>query len=165
MIRLIIVDMEETLIDIRASTARTMADQKEMRRQVGRLETLQASWTEKAELALSKYREDLAKAALAEKQKAADMAGHLEGEIALLDNALSASDLDIAKLEARLREARARQSAIVARLQSAHHRARMREMTTGVRMDEALERTSTRLNSINQCARRMASTACKKHHR
>src|SRR3546814_14294613 len=97
-----------------------MADQKEMRRQVGRLETLQASWTEKAELALSKDREDLAKAALAEKQKAADMAGHLEGEIALLDNALSASDLDIAKPEARLREARARQSAIVPRLQSAH---------------------------------------------
>src|SRR3546814_11051031 len=68
------------------------------------------------------------------------MAGHLEGEIALLDNALSASDLDIAKLEARLREARARQSAIVARLQSAHHRARMREMTTGVRIDEAFAR-------------------------
>src|SRR3546814_8130103 len=127
-----------------------MADQKEMRRQVGRLETLQASWTEKAELALSKDREDLAKAALAEKQKAADMAGHLEGEIALLDNALSASDLDIAKLEARLREARARQSAIVARLQSAHHRARMREMTTGVRIDEAFrsEEHTSELQSL-----------------
>src|SRR3546814_16620380 len=76
MIRLIIVEMEETLIDIRASTARTMADQKEMRRQVGRLETLQASWTEKAELALSKDREDLAKAALPGTQKAAALAGH-----------------------------------------------------------------------------------------
>ncbi|PWG01621.1 phage shock protein PspA [Sphingosinicella humi] len=140
MIRLMIVEMEETLIDVRASTARTIADQKEMRRQLARLETLQASWAEKAELALSKDREDLAKAALIEKQKAADMADHLQGEIALLDNAMKASEIDIARVEAKLREARARQSAIVARLQSAHHRARMREMTAGARVDEAFAR-------------------------
>src|SRR3546814_12096243 len=79
MIRLIIVEMEETLIDIRASTARTMADQKEMRRPVGRLETLQASWTEKAGLALSKDREDVDKAAIAAEQKDADMAGPPKG--------------------------------------------------------------------------------------
>ena len=140
MIRLMIVEMEETLIDVRASTARTLADRKEMGRQVDRLETLQASWAEKAELALSKDREDLAKAALVEKQKAADMADHLEGEIALLDNALTASDIDIGRLEAKLREARARQKAILTRLESAHHRARMREMTAGVRVDEAFAR-------------------------
>ena len=54
MIRMIIMEMEETLVEVRASAARTIADQKEMRRQVGRLEQLQASWAEKAELALSK---------------------------------------------------------------------------------------------------------------
>ena len=74
MIRMIILEMEETLVEVRASAARSIADQKEMRRQIGKLERLQDNWVEKAELALSKGRDDLAKAALFEKQKAADMA-------------------------------------------------------------------------------------------
>ena len=74
MIRMIIMEMEETLIEVRASAARTIADQKELRRHIAKLETLQDSWREKAELALSKDREDLAKAALVERQKAVDMA-------------------------------------------------------------------------------------------
>ena len=64
MIRMIILEMEETLVEVRASAARSIADGKEMRRALGRLDELQSSWTEKAELALSKDREDLAKAAL-----------------------------------------------------------------------------------------------------
>ena len=55
MIRMIILEMEETLVEVRASAARTIADQKEMRRQILKLERLQESWTEKAELALSKH--------------------------------------------------------------------------------------------------------------
>src|SRR5687768_15144177 len=78
MIRMIILEMEETLVEVRASAARTIADQKEMRRHITRLEALQESWTEKAQLALSKDREDLAKAALVEKRKAADMADQLK---------------------------------------------------------------------------------------
>ena len=69
MIRMIILEMEETLVEVRSSAARSIADQKEMRRHIAKLENLQTSWTEKAELALSKGREDLAKAALVEKQK------------------------------------------------------------------------------------------------
>src|SRR4028119_674819 len=84
MIRMIIMEMEETLVDVRASAARTIADQKEMRRQISKLERLQDGWTEKAELALSKDREDLAKAALVEKRKAADMADSLQSAIAVL---------------------------------------------------------------------------------
>src|ERR1700755_803381 len=81
MIRMIILEMEETLVEVRASAARTIADQKEMRRHIAKLEKLQESWTEKAELALSKGREDLAKAALVEKQKAGDMCDNLAQEI------------------------------------------------------------------------------------
>ena len=106
MIRMIILEMEETLVEVRASAARTIADQKEMRRHISKLGSLQESWTEKAELALSKGREDLAKAALVEKQKAADMAGQLSGEIGVLDEALRSSEEDIAKLTGKLREAR-----------------------------------------------------------
>jgi phage shock protein A len=143
MIRMIIMEMEETLIEVRASAARTIADQKEMRRHISKLDKLQESWTEKAELALSKGREDLAKAALVEKTKAADMAERLKEEIAVLDDALQASEADITKLQNKLREARARQTSIVARLESAHNRYRLREMTNGPKIDEAFARFET----------------------
>src|SRR3954463_14079903 len=91
MIRMIILEMEETLVEVRASAARTIADQKEMRRHIVKLESLQEGWIEKAQLALSKGREDLAKAALVEKQKAGDMAEQLKAQITVLDDALRAS--------------------------------------------------------------------------
>ena len=140
MIRMIILEMEETLVEVRASAARTIADQKEMRRHIAKLEKLQESWTEKAELALSKDREDLAKAALIERQKAADMADQLKAEIEVLDDALQASEADIAKLQQKLREARARQNTIMTRLESAHNRIRLREAYSGARVEDAFSR-------------------------
>jgi phage shock protein A len=111
-----------------------------MRRQISKLERIQEGWTEKAELALSKGREDLAKAALVEKRKAGDMADQLGVEIQVLDDALRASEADIAKLQGRLREARTRQNAIATRLESAHNRARLREMYAGPKVNEAFSR-------------------------
>ena len=140
MIRMIILEMEETLVEVRASAARTIADQKEMRRHIGKLQALQDSWTQKAQLALSKDREDLAKAALVEKQKATDMAGQLSHEIEVLDEALAASEEDIAKLQAKLREARARQSSLVTRMESAQNRLRVREAYAGEKVNEAFAR-------------------------
>ena len=140
MIRMIILEMEETLVEVRASAARTIADQKEMRRHIAKLNGLQDSWTEKAQLALSKDREDLAKAALVERQKAADMADHLNHEIETLDEALRASEEDIAKLQGKLREARARQNSLVTRMQSAENRLRVREAYAGEKVNEAFAR-------------------------
>lgn len=140
MIRMIIMEMEETLIEVRASAARTIADQKELRRHIAKLETLQDSWKEKAELALSKDREDLAKAALVERQKAADMAETLHAEIATLDDALKSNEEDISKLQAKLREARARQNTIMTRLEAATNRIRVREAYAGSKVEEAFSR-------------------------
>jgi phage shock protein A len=140
MIRMIILEMEETLVEVRASAARTIADQKEMRRHITKLDSLQQSWTEKAQLALSKDREDLAKAALVEKQKAADMAQQLTAQIAVLDDALRASEEDIAKLQAKLREARARQTSLVTRMESAQTRLKVREMYAGEKVQDAFSR-------------------------
>jgi phage shock protein A len=140
MIRMIILEMEETLVEVRASAARTIADQKEMRRQIIKLDRLQEGWVEKAELALSKGRDDLAKAALYEKQKAGDMADQLKSEIELLDDALRSSEADIAKLQNRLREARARQNAVMTRMESAQNRSRLRELYSGPKVDEAFSR-------------------------
>jgi phage shock protein A len=140
MIRMIILEMEETLVEVRASAARTIADQKEMHRHTVKLDRLQADWAEKAQLALSKDREDLARAALVEKKKAADMSDQLKTEIAVLDDALRAYEQDIAKLQHRLREARSRQTAIAARLESAENRVKLRTLMTNERVDEALSR-------------------------
>ena len=140
MIRMIILEMEETLVEVRASAARSIADSKEMRRAINRLDELQASWTEKAELALSKDREDLARAALNERQKAADMASGLRAEIAVIEDTLKGYEADIAKLQGKLREARARQNAIASRIESAVTRARTSEMLNGNRTEDAFSR-------------------------
>ena len=140
MIRMIILEMEETLVEVRASAARCIADGKEMRRALSRLDELQKNWTEKAELALSKDREDLAKAALIERQKAADMGDGLREEIKQIDETLKSYETDIAKLQGKLREARARQNSIQTRCESAVTRARAREMVNGNRTEDAFSR-------------------------
>jgi phage shock protein A len=140
MIRLIILEMEETLVEVRTSSARTIADQKEMRRHVAKLDKLQADWSDKAQLALSKDREDLARAALLERKKATDMADQLNVEIEVLDDALRAYEQDIEKLQNRLREARTRQTSIAARLQSAENRVKLRTLLSSERVDEAMVR-------------------------
>src|SRR4051794_16638109 len=140
MIRMIILEMEETLVEVRASAARSIADIKEMRRTLGRLDEIQTDWTLKAELALSKDREDLAKLALAERQKATDMADGLRDELAQIEQVLRSYEADLAKLQAKLREARARQNAIAARLESAVARAKAREIMHGSRTEEAFSK-------------------------
>ena len=137
MIRMIIMEMEETLVEVRASAARTIADQKEMRRAVVRAEAAQASWAEKAELALSKGREDLATAALVEKSKAKTFADATLLDVHALEDSLGGNEADIAKLETKLREARQRQNALIARIESANQRSKMRQMYKGPRIEDA----------------------------
>ena len=138
MIRMIILEMEETLVEIRASAARSIADIKEMQRSLKRLERITGEWTARAELALEKGREDLARAALTERQKADEMAQSLGDEIAQLDGLLKTYEADIAKLQAKLREARGRQNAIAARFEGALSRARANEVLHGGRTADAL---------------------------
>jgi phage shock protein A len=140
MIRMIICEMEETLVEVRATAARSIADIKEMRRSMARLDDLQANWAEKAGLALEKGREDLARAALGEKQKAADMANGLRDEMAEIETVLRGYEKDIARLQAKLAEARSRQNAIASRIESAVTRAKARELVHGSRTEDAFSR-------------------------
>lgn len=136
-IRVIILEMEETLVEVRASAARLIADQKEKFRMIAQIEQAQAQWTERANLALAKGREDLARGALVEKQKLEASAADLREETGAIAATLRGSEGDIAQLQAKLREARSRQAAIANRLETAHQRIRMREMVTGQRTEEA----------------------------
>ena len=137
MIRMIIVEMEETLVEVRATAARSIADIKEMRRSCQRLDELRQGWSEKAALALEKGREDLARAALVEKQKAAEMAEGLHAEVSQIEAVLKGYEADIQRLQAKLAEARARQNAIASRFESAVTRARTSELLHGNRTEEA----------------------------
>ena len=137
MIRMIIVEMEETLVEVRATAARSIADLKELRRACNRLDDIQSGWVEKAGLALEKGREDLARAALGEKQKAAEMTAGLREEISQIDVVLRGYEADIRRLQAKLAEARTRQNAIASRIASAVSRARTSELIHGTRTEEA----------------------------
>lgn len=140
MIRMIILEMEETLVEIRATAARSIADIKDIRRSLKRLGTIESDWTQKAELALSRAREDLARAALVERYKAAELAGSLTAEVNEIDRVLRAYEADIAKLQAKLREARSRQNAIAQRMASAVNRARANELLNSGRTADAFSK-------------------------
>lgn len=140
LVRLMIAEMEETLVEVRASAARTIADQREMQRHAHKLERLQADWADKAELALSKGREDLARAALGEKRKAAELGEQLTAEAAALDDTLIAYEADIDRVQQRLGEARRRQRAIAARLESAQNQVKLRTLLAREKADEARAR-------------------------
>lgn len=165
MIRMIIFEMEETLVEVRASAARTIADQKEMKRHIAKLNALQESWREKAELALSKDREDLAKAALIEKQKASDMAEQLKAQIAVLDDTMRGYEADITKLQAKLREARNRQLSISARLESAENKIRLRALTNGERTADAFARFDELERRVDEAEGRADSLSMGTGHR
>ncbi len=139
-IRLMVQEMEDTLVEVRSTAARIIADKKALGRRLGGLTDARAEWGRKAELALSKGREDLAKGALIEKAKLGEMGAALAGELERLEEALSRHEGDIVKLEAKLREARAKQQAIVARHRTANSTLKIRRQLHGGRIEDALAR-------------------------
>lgn len=142
-IRLIIQEMEETLVEVRAVAARSIAEKKEIQRNLARYESAQAEWERKAEVALAKGREDLAKAALAEKGKLAETAASLKAEVAALEEALARNEDDIVKLQDKLREAKAKQKAINARHETASSRLKVRRQLYDGKIEDAFTRFAT----------------------
>ncbi len=140
MIRLMIQEMEDTLVEARTIAARVIDDRKDGRRRLTRLAESQAEWQRKAELALTKGRDDLAKGALIEKARLAETAQMLEDELQLLDDALAKQEEDIAKLEAKLKEAKTKQKTILARHETATSRLKVRQQVHERRMDDAFMR-------------------------
>ncbi|MFQ5974187.1 MAG: phage shock protein PspA [Alphaproteobacteria bacterium] len=140
MIRLIIQEMEDTLVEVRSTAAKSIAEKKEIQRRLSRLSEAEAEWERKAELALSRDREDLAKAALIEKAKVRDTVEALGRELEQLDHALMANDADVASLERKLVEAKAKQKAIQTRHETAGARLKVRRRLYENRVSDAFER-------------------------
>lgn len=139
-IRLMIQEMEDTLVEIRSAAAKCIADRKEHTRHIEHLEREQAEWARRAELAVRREREDLARAALSEKQAMTDRIEQLQDEKQALDAQLEKFNEDISKLQSKLNDAKKRQRSLVIRHKTAHSQLAARKHIHDDRIDEMLFR-------------------------
>lgn len=140
LIRLIIQEMEDTLVEVRSSTVKIIAERKEIERRITDLHRERDSWDRKAETALTHDREDLAKQALLAKSRAAEEADVLTAQLAQVEEALSKSNEDIGRLQAKLTDAKNREKALVARTKTAANRVRVRSTLHDERINDAFSR-------------------------
>jgi phage shock protein A len=139
-IRLIIQEMEDTLVEVRSSAVRTIAERKELERRVEGMRREHEEWQRRAELALTRGRDDLAKGALAAKARVADALAREERHLAQLADALDKQNEDIGKLQAKLADAKAREKTIAARHKSAAARIKLRTHLYDERITDAFAR-------------------------
>ncbi|MBL8707702.1 MAG: phage shock protein PspA [Rhodospirillaceae bacterium] len=139
-VRLIIQEMEDTLVEVRSAAARAIAEKKELMRRIEHLEAAQADWQKKAELAIEKGREDLAKGALLAKSEAAATVALMQKEMGLIDDTLAKTNEDLARLDAKLAEAKAKQKSFEVRHNAARDQFRIRTQLHDGRIDDAMAR-------------------------
>jgi len=139
-VRLMIQEMEDTLVEVRSAAARSIADKKDLNRKLETLDTEVRDWDDKAELAMRKGREDLAKAALVEKSRAQAAVDAIKADYVAVDDGLAKLNEDIARLEAKLADAKARQKALLARHKTANSRLAARRKIHDYKIDDAMVR-------------------------
>ena len=140
MVRLIIQEMEETLVEVRTQSAKLIADKKELSRRIERLHLEAEEWESKAEIALSKGREDLARAALKEKSLAEEATMALEADLEVIDINLDKLSGDIGLLQQKLGDAKTRQKGLIVRSRTAESRMGVKRQLHDVDIDEAMSR-------------------------
>ncbi len=137
-IRLVIQEMEDTLVEVRTNAARIIADQKTLNRRIGRLREELSLWDERAALAVSRGREDLARAALTEKNDLQRVISRLEEEALAIEEQRRQLEEDIGRLQAKLSEAKARKKSLLTRTRTVNSRLRTRDRLRDRRLEEAL---------------------------
>ena len=140
MIRMVIQEMEETLVEVRSSTAKVIADKKTLKRRVDTLNKQAHEWGQKAELALSKGREDLAKAALVERSAINASIAITQTDLSKLDETLDKLSSEIELLQAKLNDARARQKTILLRTKATESRLNVHDNLRSHTIDSALDK-------------------------
>ena len=139
-VRLMIQEMEDTLVEVRSAAARSIADKKDLNRKIEAFDRERNDWDDKAELAMRKGREDLAKAALVEKSRVASAVEVLKEDYVAVDEGLAKLNEDIARLESKLEDAKTRQKALLARHKTASSRLAARKKIHDYKIDDAMVR-------------------------
>jgi phage shock protein A len=139
-VRLMIQEMEDTLVEVRSAAARSIADKKDLNRKIESLDREKDDWSEKAELAMRKGREDLAKAALVEKSRVAGAVDILKEDYLSVEDGLTKLNDDIARLESKLQDAKTRQKSLLARHKTASSRLAARKKIHDYKIDDAMVR-------------------------
>ncbi|AUN31097.1 phage shock protein PspA [Niveispirillum cyanobacteriorum] len=140
LVRLIIQEMEDTLVEVRSSAVKTVAEKKEIERRLSEIRRESEDWQRKAEFALSKDREDLAKGALVAKAKLAEAAEQMSSELGRLDSALAKTNEDIGALQVKLADAKTREKTLIARHKTATNRLKVRTQLYDDRITDAFSR-------------------------
>ena len=139
-VRLMIQEMEDTLVEVRSAAARSIADKKDLNRKLESLENEQREWDSKAELAIRKGREDLAKAALVEKSRVSAAVELIKFDYAAIDEGLGKLNEDISRLESKLQDAKSRQKSLLARHKTANSRLAARRKIHDYKIEDAMVR-------------------------
>lgn len=139
-VRLIIQEMEDTLVEVRARAARAIADKKEVARRRAEFEMRVSEWESKAELAIAKGRDDLARGAIAAKRKAQEMVELFAKELQAIEDSLVKANDDLEKLQTKLKEAKAKQRSLEIRRSTAADSVRINRQVYDGRIDEAMTR-------------------------
>ncbi|SQH76098.1 regulatory protein for phage-shock-protein operon [Shewanella benthica] len=140
MVRLIIQEMEDTLVEVRSTSAKVLAQKKEIIRRITKVQEQVLDWEGKAELALSKDREDLAKAALVEKKQASELADTLTQELVIVEEQISRLKEEVNLLQQKLADAKARQKTIIMRKQTASSRLEVKKQLDSSKIDNAMSK-------------------------
>jgi phage shock protein A len=140
MVRLIIQEMEETLVEVRTTSARTIADKKELVRRRDWLKEEAGEWERKAEVAIRKGRDDLARAALVERNKASESSESATRELQLLEETLAKLSEDTGALQNKIKDAKTRQNAIIMRGKAAKTRLGVKRQLNDANLDDAIHR-------------------------
>lgn len=149
-IRLMIQEMEDTLVEIRSAAAKCIADRKELGRHIEHLERDHEEWANRAELAVRREREDLARAALIEKQAISDRVEQMKLEMENLESQLEKFNSDITQLQSKLTDAKTRQRSIVIRHKTATSQLSARKHIHSDKLDEMMYRFETAERRIDR---------------
>ena len=140
MIRLIIQEMEDTLVEVRSSSARVLAERKAAARRLEQMQVEADSWEDKAKLAIGKGREDLARAALQEKRAIEEELAVINGELQATDEHIEQLNEEVGKLQQKLSDAKAKQKALVMRSQTVESRIKVKRQMQREKLDDAFQR-------------------------
>jgi phage shock protein A len=140
MVRLIIQEMEDTLVEVRSASAKTLASKKEISSQINKMQNEAKDWKSKAELAISKDREDLARAALQEKKKCDQHASALSSELKVIDEQITKLQSEVGQLQDKLADAKTRQKAILLRQKTVSSRLEVKKSLDSGKVDAAMGR-------------------------